>query len=82
MTDETKKDEKPRVKGPGECPKCGGLAAFVKEINQKSRTATLACQNTDCGHEWGVDWPIGRRPGKPREWRGMQQEERKERKER
>jgi transcription elongation factor Elf1 len=72
--DETPKA--PRKREPGECPKCGGLSAFVKEINQKSRTATLQCQNTSCEHEWSVDWPIGRRPGKPREWRGMEQSER------
>ena len=72
----------PRKKEPGECPKCGGLSAFVKEINQKSRTATLLCQNLACENEWGVDWPIGRRPGKAREWRGMEQSERVQKDER
>ena len=59
------------VKGPGECPSCGGLAAFAREIDTTARRATLVCQDPECAHEWEVDWPIGRRPGPVREWKGM-----------
>lgn len=62
-----------RVKGPGECPSCGGLAAFAAEIDTTNRRATLRCQDPQCEHEWDVDWPIGRRPGAAREWKGMGQ---------
>jgi hypothetical protein len=62
-----------RLKGPGECPSCGGLAAFAKEIDTTQRRATLVCQNPECEHEWDVDGPIGRRPGTAREWKGVGQ---------
>jgi transcription elongation factor Elf1 len=74
MKDLGQQEDKAREKGPGECPKCGSLSAFAKEIDTTNRRAVLVCQNEKCGHEWNVDWPIGRKPGRAREWRGMDRE--------